>query len=306
MLGTGHDYTGGIELGNQLGNTSVWNSTPPNAFPYNASSVAPSPAAATLFDDSLNGQILGPGAYYSDGLVYAETAVYFPLSLNTQQAVGNTGTNKYVSPIPFWHLALEHDFDHHNHYAQVGTFGAVASRQPGNNQTTGLTDNLTDLGFEANYQYLADLHNVFSAHATFIHENNDMKATSALGQSSNQSDSINSFKVDATYAIDDTYVPSLQYFRTTGTPDAGLYTSAPGYTGSANGNPNSEGYTVDLAYVPFGKSDSPASTWANMRVALQYTGYTEFNGTSKGASGNNTIFLNLWVLGAPLVPAFSK
>ena len=27
------DYVGGIHLGNQLGNTSIWNSTPPNAFP---------------------------------------------------------------------------------------------------------------------------------------------------------------------------------------------------------------------------------------------------------------------------------
>ena len=41
-----------------------------------------------------------------------------------------------------------------------------------------------------------------------------------------------------------------------------------------------------------------------MRVALQYTGYTEFNGTSKGASDNNTIFLNLILMGSPLVPVF--
>jgi hypothetical protein len=43
-----------------------------------------------------------------------------------------------------------------------------------------------------------------------------------------------------------------------------------------------------------------------MRVALEYTGYTEFNGTSKGASDNNTLFLNLWLIGAPLVPAFGQ
>ena len=299
----GDDYTAGIELGNQLGNTSVWNSTPPNNFPYNSSGVAPSPAASTLFDDTLNGQILGPGAYFSNGLVYAEAAVYFPLGLNTQQAVGNPAVDKYVAPIPFWHLALEHEFDHHGQYAQIGTFGAVASRQPGKDQTTGLTDNVSDIGFEANYQYLADMHNIFSAHAAFIHENNNMKATYALGNSTYQSNRLNSFKVDATYAINSIYVPSLQYFRTTGTPDT-AYTGGAGYTGSANGKPNTEGYTVDLAYVPFGQPDSPASTWANMRVALQYTGYTEFNGTSKGASDNKTIFLNLILKGSPLVPVF--
>jgi len=296
----GDDYTAGIEAGNQLGNTSVWNSTPPNGFPYNQSGLAPTPQAATLFDDSLNGQILGPGAYFSDGWIYGEGAVYFPLSMNAQQAVGNTASDKYVSPIPFWHFAVEHDFDHHNQYAQVGTFGAVASRQPGNDQTTGLTDDVNDFGFEANYQYLADLHNVISTHVAFIHENQDLKATAALGGSSNQSDRVDTFKADVTYAIEDTYVPTLQYFRTTGTNDPGLYTN------SLNGSPNSEGYTVDLAYVPFGKSDSPGFNWGNMRLALQYTGYTEFNGEYRHASDNNTLFLNLWVIGAPLVPSFGS
>ncbi len=37
----GTDYVGGILVGNQLGETSIWNSTPPNAFPYNSSGVAP-------------------------------------------------------------------------------------------------------------------------------------------------------------------------------------------------------------------------------------------------------------------------
>ena len=241
LLGT--DYTAGIEAGDQLGNTSVWNSTPPNAFPYNQSGIAPTPAG-TLFDDSLNGQILGPGAYFSNGWIYAESAVYFPLSLNMQQAVGNTASDKYVSPIPFWHLALEHDFDHHNHYAQIGTFGAVASRQPGNDQTTGLTDNLTDLGLEANYQYLADLHNVISAHAAFIHENQDLKSTAALGNSTHQSDRLDSIKVDATFAIDDTYVPTLQYFKTTGTSDAGLYAN------SLNGSPTAKATRLILPMCP--------------------------------------------------------
>jgi len=33
---------------------------------------------------------------------------------------------------------------------------------------------------EANYQYLADMHNVISAHAAFIHENQNLKASAAL------------------------------------------------------------------------------------------------------------------------------
>jgi len=92
-------------------------------------------------------------------------------------------------------------------------------------------------------------------------------------------------------------VPTLQYFRTEGSTDTGLY--------AGNGRPNAEGYTIDLAYVPFGKPDSSIQ-WGNARVALQYTGYTEFNGTSKGAADNNTVFLNFIVQMAPFVPVFGK
>ena len=294
----GQDVTAGVMLDNQIGNTSVWNSGAPWGFPYNSSALAASPQAVTFLGEPLNGNVFGPGAYISNGWVYAEGDVYFPLNRNFNQAVGtgNTASDKYVAPIPYWHLAVEHDFDHHNHYAQIGTFGSTAVRQPGNDQTTGLTDRMTDYGFEGTYQYLADMHNAVSAHASFVHEDQNLKASQALS-GTNASNRLNEFKSDVTYSIDDTYVPSLQYFKTTGSSDAALY------TGSINGKPDSEGYVVDLAYVPFGKPDSSIQ-WGNARLALQYTGYTRFNGTSKNASDNNTLFLNLWVSLAPLVPAF--
>lgn len=302
----GKDYVGGILVGNQLGNTSIWNSTPPNAFPYNSSRIAPTPQASTLFDDTLNGQVIGPGAYISwNDWLYAETTLYFPLSHNLDQTVGNASSNYYTAPIPYWHVALQHDFDHHQHYVQIGTFGAVADRYPGGLSqntpavVTGPTDHVTDLAAEANYQYMADIHNMISAHATFVREGQDLNATYGQGFSTNPSDTLNKFQADVTYSIDDTYVPSIQYFKTTGSNDALLYTQ------SANGSPNSEGYTVDLAYVPFGKSESPGNTWGNARVALQYTGYTQFNGDSRHASDNNTVFLNFWFILDPLVPLLS-
>jgi hypothetical protein len=304
ILGT--DYVGGVLVGNQLGNTSLWNSTPPNNFPYNSSRIAPTPQAGTIFDDSLNGQILGPGAYISwNDWIYAEVSTYFPLSHNVDQAVGNPLADKYDGVIPFWHVALQHDFDHHEHYIELGTFGVTADKYPGGLTTNGPVttvgprDHISDVAVEANYQWLADLHNMVSAHATYIRENQDLNATFGQGGSSNPSDNVNEFKADVTYSIDDTYVPTVQYFKTTGSTDALLYTSSP------NGNPNSEGYTIDLAYVPFGKPDSPGYNWGNARVALEYTGYTEFNGTSRHASDNNTIFLNFWFILDPLVPIFS-
>ena len=297
----GTDYVGGIMAGNQLGETSLWNSTPPNAFPYNSSRIAPTQQAGTIFDDSLNGQILGPGAYIEwNNWLYAEASLYVPLSHGMDRFAGDPLADDFDGVIPFWHVALEHDFSHHEHYFQIGTFGTTASRYPAGDHTTGLKDHVSDIALEANYQWMADLHNMISAHAIYIRENQDLNATFALGGSSNPVDNLGEFKADLTYTIDDTYVPTVQYFRTTGSSDAMLY------SGSTNGSPNSEGYVVDLAYVPFGKPDSPGANWGNMRVGLEYTGYTRFNGTSSHASDNNTIFLNLWFFLDPLVPIFSR
>ena len=63
--------------------------------------------------------------------------------------------------------------------------------------------------------------------------------------------------------------------------------------GSANGSPDSRGYVLELDYLPL----------QNVRLMMQYTGYSKFNGGSSGYDGvtarsardNNTLFLNLWV-----------
>jgi hypothetical protein len=59
---------------------------------------------------------------------------------------------------------------------------------------------------------------------------------------------------------------------------------------------------VQLDWTPFGKEDSWGQPWANLRLALQYTGYTRFNGGStnydgfgRNASNNNTLYLLGWV-----------
>ena len=53
-----------------------------------------------------------------------------------------------------------------------------------------------------------------------------------------------------------------RYFQTSGTSDAA-------YWGTPNGSPNSSGVIAEIAYVPWGKPDSPIA-WANLRLAVQY------------------------------------
>jgi hypothetical protein len=42
-------------------------------------------------------------------------------------------------------------------------------------------------------------------------------------------------------------------------------------------------------------SQSPGWPWFNARIGLQYVFYNEFNGTTVGASANNTLFLYAWL-----------
>ena len=79
---------------------------------------------------------------------------------------------------------------------------------------------------------------------------------------------------------------------------------APGsLSGFNNGSPDSNGYILQLEYVPFGKLNSPLRPWLNLRLGLQYTGYSKFNGGSsnydgagRSASDNNTLFAFFWVI----------
>ncbi len=101
------------------------------------------------------------------------------------------------------------------------------------------------------------------------------------------------------YSLEDTYTPTVQYFKTWGTSDAVLYAASP------NGSPDSEGYVAEFALTPWGKEGSPAFDWFNGRLGLQYTGYTQFDGQREGASANNTIYLSLWWAIDPFTP-FAK
>jgi len=39
---------------------------------------------------------------------------------------------------------------------------------------------------------------------------------------------------------------------------------------------------------------APGWPWANMRLGLQYIAYNKFDGTTVGASNNNTLFAYAW------------
>ena len=284
----------GLTANNAPSVSDLWNSTPVWGFPYNSSAFTPGAIASTLIDGGLGQRVAGAGAYalWNDW-VYTEFALYRGLGrdvLNATGIVPVSNANAIEGLMPYWRLAVQHDWD--NHSFQIGTYGIHANLYPLGDTSAGTTDGYTDLGFDGNYQYILNpdsvVSDMLSVHTTLIHERQDLSASRLLS-SSNSHDTLNTFRIDASYSFNATVTPSIQYFHTWGSADA-IYASMPGVL---IGSPNTSGFIAEIAYVPFGKPDSPIQ-WGNVRFALQYLAYTEFAGSSHNASANNGLFASVW------------
>ena len=284
----------GLTLNNNPTVQDVWNSTPAWGFPYNASHLAASPAAAARIDGQLGQTVLGIGAYaFWNDWVYLEADAYRGLGRDIRNATGIVpvqNSNSVVGTAPYWRLALQHDFGRANW--EIGTYGMAldvlpqgASPLPG-----GPADHFTDVALDGNWQFTVSprqvASDVISAHATLINESQDL-AASAILPGTPRHGHLTTARADLSYSLAATLTPSAQIFSTTGTREHSIWTP-PG------GNPDSSGAIFELAYSPFGKTTS-AIIWGNLRLAAQYVMYTRFNGHSQGASGNNTLYLSLWL-----------
>ena len=178
--------------------------------------------------------------------------------------------------------------DLEQHFLQIGTYGMNASASPGGGQSAGTTDTVTDLGAEANYQFIVNsagaVSDILSGHSILIHEARSLDAGNrVLGP--NGFNTLDTFRTDVSWSIAETVTSSIQYFRTAGSVDAIQYFS-PG------GRPNSAGVIAGVTFTPWSKPESPVR-FLNLRIAVQYLAYTEFNGNGRGAGGNNGVYLSL-------------
>lgn len=107
---------------------------------------------------------------------------------------------------------------------------------------------------------------------------------------------------NVSYWYQNTYGVTLGWQNTWGPANPALYTTGTDMTNSANGKPNSNAFIIEADWVPFGKEGSWLSPWANLKLGVQYTAYTQFNGGNKNydgfgrnASDNNTLFVFAWM-----------
>jgi hypothetical protein len=289
----------GISVNNNPTVQDLWNSTPGWSYPYITSGLAPGPAAAPMVAGGLGQVVLGATAYAMVGdHFYLEAGGYRGLSDHWLSNVGlGPDANLHVDGVaPYWRATWQMDFG--SNYVSVGSFGLNTKLHP--DPTSPATDRFNDVGFDVTYQYVNDTGSALSADFTVIHEKQTLDATFAGGGSANSNNHLNTVGFDLTYAYQQTYVASFGLFNTSGSTDMGLYAPNPG-DGSLSGSPDSRGYIVQVEYVPFGKLDSFAKPWLNLRLGLQYTAYQRFNGAGsnydgfgRSASDNNTLFGFFW------------
>ena len=168
---------------------------------------------------------------------------------------------------------------------EVGTYGMHMRSSPG--AITGPEDSYTDYAFDAQIDRTVVRTDVLSWRATYIRENSNLVASTALGAASPGSHHLNTFLTNAEYHFGNKYSGSIGWFDTSGTVDPLLFTQS-AVSGSANGDPRGSGYIANFSVWP----------WQNLQLSAQYTGYTKFNGGStnydaagRNANGNNTVYL---------------
>lgn len=283
------DWLVGVTLHNNPTVQDVWNTTPAWGYPFIASSVAPSGSAAALIDGALAQQVLGLGAYtLVSSTVYAEASMYRSAPQGSSGALDSSAVNTTNGVIPYWRLALQHQWT--STYLMVGTYGFSANMYPAG--VSGTTNRYTDIGVDAQVEHPVGKGTLIGR-ATYIHEKQRLDAFSTalppLAEGSHQS--LSTVRANVGFLPSQRIGVNLGYFQTTGTSDTLLF--APGaVTGSRTGSPRTAGEIGEFVYNP----------WQNFRLGLQYTVYNEFNGAhtaydlvgGRRASDNDALYLYAW------------
>ena len=283
----GKPITYGVTLNNNPTVEDLWNSTPAWGFPSTGSSSAPGFTAAALINGSLAQDVAGAGGYamWNEHLYVAGT-IYRSEHIGGTQPNDGVGFSYNVRGVaPYWRLAWQTTSK--NNYLEVGTYGIHAKTSP--NTITGLMDGYTDIA--ADFQYDRTIpqfkNDVLSVRGTYIRENSSLAATFAGGGAEENRHHLNTVQANVEYHFGTKFSGTAGVFDVTGTRDPLLFAQA-AVSGSANGSPQSAGYILNASWWP----------QQNVDLAVQYTGYSRFNGAKtnydgagRDAAGNNTVFV---------------
>lgn len=290
----------GLSLNNNPTLTDPFNTLGQWRFPYTSSDFGfgfgPSPLV-----ESLAGSVIGVNAYaLVDKNFYAEFGIYNTPSKTYLNMVNGGDVGKFSGVGTYGRIAYVKDMKRDNF--SVGLFGFNANLQP-DRADLGTSNNYNDLGIDASYQFLGNREHVFTLNASYVHEWQKLNYAYGIGESSNLNNNLDQFRIAGSYHYNQTWGATLGLFDSRGSTDSVLYGSS-----SYNNKPNTAGYMLQGDWTPWGKESSWLSPWANLRLGMQYTGYSRFNGGSNYISGfddsgnainrqakdNNTLSIFAW------------
>ncbi len=299
------ETTVGVSLNSNPTLTDPFNTLGQWRFPYTSSDFnggfGPSPLV-----ESLGGSVAGVNGYaFFDNSIYAEVGVYNSLSKTGLNMVNADDAGRFRGMGTYWRLAYFKDMKRDNF--SVGLIGFSADVQP-DRGVLGTADRYRDLGVDAAYQFLGNRQHIATVNASYIREWQTLNYTYGGGTGTdNLKSHLDQFRLATSYHYNQTYGVTAGLFASRATTDGTRWGNAmaplSGESSSLNGKPNTNGYILQADWTPWGKENSWGAPWANVRLGIQYTGYTKYmggstyqdvDGNERRARDNNTTMLFLW------------
>lgn len=274
----------GLNVNNNPTVEDLWNNTPAWGYPFMADNWAPTPTAAPIVA-SLGQDVAGFGGYMMfDNHLYVDATFYRSAHLGVSQPFDGVDFGYNIRGLaPYWRVAFQ-QLTGKTQY-EIGTYGMHMRSSPG--AITGPEDEYTDWAVDAQIDRTLFRTDVLSFRGSYIRENSNLVASTALGAASAGSHHLNTLMANAEYHFGNRVSTAFGWFDTSGTVDPLLFPQED-VSGSFNGDPRGAGYIANLSYWP----------WQNVQLAAQYTGYTRFNGgntnydgAGRNANSNNTVYL---------------
>jgi hypothetical protein len=308
------------------------NNNPSVSDPWNTAAAwmqyvpVPSPTSSRFIDGNTpypgfgaGGNIAGLTAYaYWNQTVYAEIGAYGSSRGPTRfmsAGIDKADNTRLRGINPYWRLAVNREWGPHS--LMVGTSGMLARvyDDPLDTSDSATVHKFTDVGVDAQYQYLLDPHAV-TAQLAYMRNHVRYSAASLADPAApfldstgaatlpdiNAADTNHVLRAKFSYVYQAKYGGALGFFNLTGTTNTasqtagydatGTLTRADGAASNLSGNPATRGATLEAFWMPI----------QYLRIGAQYTAYSRFNGAStnydgfgRNARDNNTLFLYTWL-----------